>query len=133
MFKLGELEDLPIEGKKKVGAKVKYPWEHIQPGQWFQFPDSILPQSAKTMACQYARIMSMKFRVFRGTDDRMYCQRVDGLRIREKDLPKKANELPLAKGGTYKDANKMPKPMFDDEVLVTDGNEVKPYYLPVEG
>ncbi len=118
MQKLGELKDLPSENKKKVGAKVKYPYATMKPGQWFQYPTTIKPTSAKVMASQNANAFGMRLRVFRGVDGLIYCQRIDGLKIREKDLPVNSKELPDAIGS--ENPRTVPKPMFKDEVFVTN-------------
>lgn len=122
MQKIGELEDLPAQSRKKVGAKVKYPWATMKPGQWFRFADNVQPMSAKQMASLVSRQMLIRLKVFRGEDGLMYCQRIDGLRVREEDLVFDSKKIhPEAYGS--KDPKTVPKPMFDDEVLITDIKE----------
>lgn len=71
------IKNMPIPPLKRRGAKAKYPWAEIQPGQAFKFDESASMAGASSLAYQSGRQHKKKFAV-RQMDDGIWCWRVDG-------------------------------------------------------
>lgn len=71
-------EPAPARALDRAGRR-KYLWAQMQPGDWFQFSTQIKASSARVMATEAGHNLAMKFRVYRGLDDGLYCIRIDGL------------------------------------------------------
>lgn len=69
-------DSLPQAQPYRVGRK-KYPWDTLEPGQWFQFNKNVTATSARVQATNRSNSNGFQYRVFRGVDDHLYCQRVD--------------------------------------------------------
>lgn len=63
---------------KRKGAKPKYNWTAMKPGQAFRFSDDITFSSAVAQASNRGKDFAMRF-VVRQEDDGLWCYRVDGL------------------------------------------------------
>ncbi len=71
---------------RRRGAKAKYPWKTIKPGQAFKFSDGVTMPSATSMAYAQGDAFSIRL-VVRKEPDGIWCYRVDGLA----DVPENAN------------------------------------------
>lgn len=57
----------------------RYPWNLLNAGQWFSFEKTVKLGSARSMASLNGRDLNRKFRVWKGSDGVVQCQRIDGL------------------------------------------------------
>lgn len=71
------IDGMKMPNHARRGAKPKYPWLQLKPGQAFKFAEGVSVASAKSMAAQIASGLAMKFAV-RKTEDGVFCWRVDG-------------------------------------------------------
>lgn len=71
------VSNMPIPQIKRKGAKSKYPWRDMQPGDAFKFESEVTMAGATGLAYQTGRNIGMKFAV-RLMDDGIYCWRIDG-------------------------------------------------------
>lgn len=81
-----ELVDKVPSSVARRGAKAKYPWQTIKPGQAFKFADGLTMPSASSMAFVQSKAFSIRL-VVRKEPDGIWCYRVDGL----PDIPENAN------------------------------------------
>lgn len=63
---------------RRKGAKAKYPWLQMKPGDAFCFPSDLSFSSASSMAYNAGTNYGMKFAV-RQEPEGIFCYRVDGL------------------------------------------------------
>ncbi len=113
MVKIGSADTLPAAAPYRNGRQ-KYPWNSLQPGEWFKFADSIRPTSARVLASNSGNAWGRRFHVFAGEDGGLYCRRVDGLQANDRFLKVQRDEFgnpvtPMAK--IHPQSEPTPKPI----------------------
>jgi hypothetical protein len=73
------IKNQPIPEIRRKGARPKYPWRDMKPGDAFEFTTGVTLKSAYSAAHQQGENLAMRFVVRRDPDDRIWCWRVDGL------------------------------------------------------
>jgi hypothetical protein len=129
---VGQSSDVPAR-KSHRHIRFRYPWAELQPGDWFRFADTIKVNSARVMAYNNAQQLSVKFSVFRGTDDGLYCQRVDNVTEAQRaDIVKEPKVLPKAPSGS---AAKKPavREDFPDPFMIQNEAGTPELAYPVHG
>lgn len=85
------IENMPIPPLKRKGAKPKYPWNDMQPGDAFKFNPEATMAGAASLSYATGRTKGMKFAV-RLVDGEIWCWRVDGTKYENQN----GNERPNA-------------------------------------
>lgn len=73
------------EAAMNRNAGYRYPWLTLKPGECFEFSPIVKVMSARIQCANNGNQLGRRFRCFRGTDGKIYAQRIDGL----PDDPKK--------------------------------------------
>lgn len=90
-FQIGLSSELPQprQMKPRRGARRKYPWWELEPGQWFAFAAEVTEQAARTQGSNMSASCGREFKVYPNAESRLICVRVDGLpRNQWPDIPR---------------------------------------------
>lgn len=71
------VKNMPIPPMRRAGARRKYPWDSLQPGDAFKFEAGVSMAGAASLASAKGAVLQMKLAV-RMVGDEIWCWRVDG-------------------------------------------------------
>lgn len=73
--------------------RFRYPWLSLKPGESFEFSPNVKILSARVMCSNMGQQEGLRFECFRGTDNKLYARRVDGIPLVDPPLNQ---PLPMA-------------------------------------
>lgn len=77
-------DQMPMAAKNRQ-IRFRHPWDTIKPGEGFEFGPTVKIMSARVMCANNGTQLGRVFRCYRGTDQKLYALRVDGMQT---ELPR---------------------------------------------
>lgn len=91
-----DMQDMPEFQSLGTGGKKKYPWLTTAPGQGFKFDAGVTLSGARSQVANYMRGSDRQFIVRLDMQENIWCIRIDGLPLAEREAWRMKRQRKLA-------------------------------------